>query len=80
MTVARLTLRDFRSYRAAEVELGHGVTLVQGRNGAVALRHPPQLDDRGYGNLGEKAQFTFLPSPRSRSPDTSPAAGSIARS
>ena len=34
MTVTRLTLRDFRSYRAAEVELGPGVTLVQGRNGA----------------------------------------------
>ncbi len=34
MTVTRLTLRDFRSYRAAEVELGGGVTLVQGRNGA----------------------------------------------
>jgi DNA replication and repair protein RecF len=34
MTVTRLTLRDFRSYRAAELELGPRVTLVQGRNGA----------------------------------------------
>ena len=34
MLVTRLSLRDFRSYRAAEVELGRGVTVVHGRNGA----------------------------------------------
>jgi len=30
----RLTLRDFRTYEAAEVELGPGLTVVTGRNGA----------------------------------------------
>jgi DNA replication and repair protein RecF len=30
----RLTLRDFRTYAAAEVELGPGLTVVTGRNGA----------------------------------------------
>jgi DNA replication and repair protein RecF len=30
----RLTLRDFRSYEAAEVALGPGLTVVTGRNGA----------------------------------------------
>jgi DNA replication and repair protein RecF len=30
----RLTLRDFRSYAAAEVQLGPGLTVVSGRNGA----------------------------------------------
>ena len=34
MIATRLTLRDFRSYAAAEVELGAGVTVVSGRNGA----------------------------------------------
>jgi DNA replication and repair protein RecF len=34
MVVTRLALRDFRSYRAAELELGPGLTVVQGRNGA----------------------------------------------
>jgi len=34
MIVTRLTLRDFRSYAAAEVQLGPGLTVVSGRNGA----------------------------------------------
>jgi DNA replication and repair protein RecF len=32
--VARLRLRDFRGYAAAEVRLGPGLTVVHGRNGA----------------------------------------------
>jgi DNA replication and repair protein RecF len=32
--VTRLTLRDFRSYAAADVRLGDGITIVHGRNGA----------------------------------------------
>src|SRR5215210_7825827 len=34
MLVARLRLRDFRGYAAAEVGLGPGLTVVHGRNGA----------------------------------------------
>ena len=34
MIATRLTLRDFRTYEAAEVELGPGLTVVTGRNGA----------------------------------------------
>ncbi|MEA2180339.1 MAG: replication and repair protein RecF [Solirubrobacteraceae bacterium] len=34
MLVARLRLRDFRGYAAAEVRLGPGLTIVHGRNGA----------------------------------------------
>ena len=34
MIATRLTLRDFRTYEAAEVELGAGLTVVTGRNGA----------------------------------------------
>jgi DNA replication and repair protein RecF len=34
MRVTRLALRDFRSYTAADVRLGGGVTVVHGRNGA----------------------------------------------
>src|SRR5919112_5772842 len=34
MRVARLRLRDFRGYAAAEVRLGPGLTVVHGRNGA----------------------------------------------
>nr|MBA3327356.1 AAA family ATPase [Solirubrobacterales bacterium] len=34
MLVTRLRLRDFRSYAAAEVGLGPGLTVVHGRNGA----------------------------------------------
>ena len=34
MIATRLTLRDFRSYAAADVQLGPGVTVVTGRNGA----------------------------------------------
>jgi DNA replication and repair protein RecF len=34
MLATRLILRDFRSYAAAEVQLGPGLTVVTGRNGA----------------------------------------------
>ena len=34
MLVTRLRLRDFRSYERADVELGPGLTVVHGRNGA----------------------------------------------
>jgi DNA replication and repair protein RecF len=34
MRIAGLSLRNFRSYAAADVELGPGVTVVTGRNGA----------------------------------------------
>ena len=34
MIATRLRLRDFRSYAAADVELGDGLTVVHGRNGA----------------------------------------------
>ena len=34
MIATRLTLRDFRTYAAAEVELGPGLTVITGRNGA----------------------------------------------
>jgi DNA replication and repair protein RecF len=34
MRVTHLALRDFRSYAAASVSLGRGITLVHGRNGA----------------------------------------------
>ena len=34
MLATRLTLRDFRTYAAAEVRLGPGLTVVTGRNGA----------------------------------------------
>ena len=34
MIATRLTLRDFRTYASAEVELGPGLTVVTGRNGA----------------------------------------------
>src|SRR5437588_7062212 len=34
MTVLACTLRDFRSYREAQVALGEGLTVVSGPNGA----------------------------------------------
>ena len=34
MIATRLTLRDFRSYAAADVQLGPGLSVVSGRNGA----------------------------------------------
>jgi DNA replication and repair protein RecF len=34
MIATRLTMRDFRSYAAAEVQLGRGLSVVSGRNGA----------------------------------------------
>ena len=34
MRIARLRVRDFRSYRSADVRLGPGLTVIHGRNGA----------------------------------------------
>src|SRR4051794_20941638 len=34
MRATRISLRDFRSYEAADVRLGPGLTVVSGRNGA----------------------------------------------
>src|SRR3712207_514986 len=34
MLVTRLVLRDFRSYEAADVRFGPGLTVIAGRNGA----------------------------------------------
>jgi DNA replication and repair protein RecF len=53
--LARLRLRDFRSYERAEVELGEGLTVVSGPNGA------------GKTNLLEAAYFALT----ARSPRTS---------
>ena len=55
MRLARLRLRDFRSYERAEVELGEGLTVVSGPNGA------------GKTNLLEAAYFALT----ARSPRTS---------
>ncbi|MDQ3647643.1 MAG: DNA replication/repair protein RecF, partial [Actinomycetota bacterium] len=55
MRLARLRLRDFRSYERAEVELGEGLTIVTGPNGA------------GKTNLLEAAYFVLT----ARSPRTS---------
>ena len=55
MRLARLRLRDFRSYERAEVELGEGLTVVSGPNGA------------GKTNLLEAAYFGLT----ARSPRTS---------
>ena len=54
MRLARLRLRDFRSYERAEVELGDGLTVVSGPNGA------------GKTNLLEAAYFALT----ARSPRT----------
>jgi len=55
LRLARLRLRDFRSYERAEVELGEGLTVVTGPNGA------------GKTNLLEAAYFALT----ARSPRTS---------
>ena len=34
MFITRVSLRNFRSYAAADVRLGEGLTVVSGRNGA----------------------------------------------
>ena len=34
MIATALSVRDFRSYEAAEVRLGAGLTVISGRNGA----------------------------------------------
>ena len=55
MRLARLRLRDFRSYERAEVDLGEGLTVVSGPNGS------------GKTNLLEAAYFALT----ARSPRTS---------
>jgi DNA replication and repair protein RecF len=55
MRVARLSLRNFRSYPAAEVELGAGLTVVTGRNGAGKTN---LLDGLYFGCTGRSARTT----------------------
>jgi DNA replication and repair protein RecF len=53
--VARVSLRNFRSYAAADVELGAGVTVVSGRNGAGKTN---LLDALYFGCTGRSARTT----------------------
>jgi len=53
--IVRISLRDFRSYAAAEVELGAGVTVVTGRNGAGKTN---LLDAVYFGCTGRSARTT----------------------
>lgn len=53
MRIARLSLRNFRSYAAADVELGPGVTVVTGRNGAGKTN---LLDALYFGCTGRSAR------------------------
>jgi DNA replication and repair protein RecF len=55
MRIAHLSLRNFRSYGAAEVELGPGVTVVTGRNGAGKTN---LLDALYFGCTGRSARTT----------------------
>ena len=55
MRIARLSLRNFRSYAAAEVELGPGVTVVTGRNGAGKTN---LLDGLYFGCTGRSSRTT----------------------
>jgi len=51
--IARLSMRNFRSYAAADVELGPGVTVVTGRNGAGKTN---LLDALYFGCTGRSAR------------------------
>src|SRR6185369_13006890 len=51
----RLSMRNFRSYAAADVELGPGVTVVTGRNGAGKTN---LLDGLYFGCTGRSARTT----------------------
>jgi DNA replication and repair protein RecF len=53
MRIARLSMRNFRSYAAADVELGAGVTVVTGRNGAGKTN---LLDGLYFGCTGHSAR------------------------
>jgi DNA replication and repair protein RecF len=55
MRVTRVSLRNFRSYAAADVELGPGVTVVTGRNGAGKTN---LLDALYFGCTGRSARTT----------------------
>jgi DNA replication and repair protein RecF len=55
MRIARLSMRNFRSYAAADVELGAGVTVVTGRNGAGKTN---LLDALYFGCTGRSARTT----------------------
>jgi DNA replication and repair protein RecF len=53
--IVRLSMRNFRSYAAADVELGPGVTIVTGRNGAGKTN---LLDALYFGCTGRSARTT----------------------
>jgi len=53
--IVRLSMRNFRSYAAANVELGPGVTIVTGRNGAGKTN---LLDALYFGCTGRSARTT----------------------
>jgi DNA replication and repair protein RecF len=53
--IVRLAMRNFRSYAAADVELGPGVTVVTGRNGAGKTN---LLDALYFGCTGRSARTT----------------------
>lgn len=55
MRIAGLSLRNFRSYAAADVELGAGLTVVTGRNGAGKTN---LLDALYFGCTGRSARTT----------------------
>jgi DNA replication and repair protein RecF len=55
MRIVRLSLRNFRSYAAADIELGAGVTVVTGRNGAGKTN---LLDGLYFGCTGRSARTT----------------------
>jgi DNA replication and repair protein RecF len=55
MRIAHLSMRNFRSYGEADVELGPGVTVVTGRNGAGKTN---LLDALYFGCTGRSARTT----------------------
>ena len=55
MRIVRLAMRNFRSYAAADVELGPGVTVVTGRNGAGKTN---LLDALYFGCTGRSSRTT----------------------
>jgi len=55
MRIAHLSMRNFRSYAEADVELGPGVTVVTGRNGAGKTN---LLDALYFGCTGRSARTT----------------------